>query len=174
MKEKVILVDEHDREIGTMEKMEAHRKSLLHRAFSIFVFDSEKKLLLHQRAKTKYHSEGLWTNTCCSHPRPDEELMGAATRRLMEEMGFTCPLKEVFVFQYKAELDKDMTENEIDHVFVGEYNGAPVPNPEEVSDYKWISLSELAAKVRENPEDYTYWLKNALDQLIAVMSEYKE
>lgn len=166
MLEKVILVDEHDREIGTMEKMEAHRKGLLHRAFSIFVFNSEKKLLLHRRAKTKYHSEDLWTNTCCSHPRPGEDLMSAATRRLMEEMGFTCLLKEVFVFQYKAELDKDMTENEVDHVLIGEYDGEPIPNPAEVSDYAWVDLSEVIEKVKGNPEEYTYWLKQALERVV--------
>ncbi|UWG96670.1 isopentenyl-diphosphate Delta-isomerase [Dehalobacter sp. DCM] len=170
MQETVILVDEQDREVGIMEKMEAHRQGLRHRAFSIFVFNDKHELLIHKRAATKYHSEDLWTNTCCSHPRPGEDLMSAATRRLMEEMGFTCPLKEIFVFQYTVALDKEMTENEIDHVFIGEYNRDPVPNPDEVSDYQWIRLDQLADQVRKKPEEYTYWFAIALKRVIRYFS----
>lgn len=162
----VILVDDQDREVGTMEKMEAHRKGLLHRAFSIFVFNSEMKLLLQKRARLKYHSDSLWTNTCCSHPRPDEDLMSAATRRLMEEMGFICELNELFVFQYKAELGNHLIENEIDHVLFGKYDGNPTPDPDEVSDYAWISLSELVNQVKDDPQEYTYWLKKSLDRVV--------
>ncbi|NLI91465.1 MAG: isopentenyl-diphosphate Delta-isomerase [Peptococcaceae bacterium] len=167
MIDNVILIDDQDQEVGTMEKMEAHRKGLLHRAFSIFVFNSEMKLLLQKRAKSKYHSHSLWTNTCCSHPRPDEDLISAARRRLMEEMGFICELNEIFVFQYKAELDNHLIENEIDHVLVGKYDGNPTPNPDEVSDYAWISLSDLVNLVRDHPQEYTYWLKKSLDRVAA-------
>jgi len=169
--DEVILVDEQDREIGTMEKLEAHRKGLLHRAFSIFVFNSRMKLLLQKRADSKYHSDGLWTNTCCSHPRPGEDVMSAARRRLEEEMGFVCEMEEIFVFQYKAELSNQLVENEIDHVLVGRYDGNPVLNPEEAADYAWISLSELIDSVRDHPEKYTYWLKKSLPRVADFMAK---
>ena len=163
--EEVILVNEHDQEIGVMEKMEAHAKAQLHRAFSVFVINNQKEILIHQRALEKYHSGGLWTNACCSHPRPGETLEDATQRRLMEEMGFTCPVEKVFSFIYKAELDSGMTEHEFDHVFIGEFNGTPQPNPAEVMDYKWLSYDELHNDLREYPERYTEWFKICFNQV---------
>lgn len=166
MVEEVILVDEQDREVGFMEKMEAHEKALLHRAFSVFVFNSKGELMIHQRAFEKYHSGGLWTNTCCSHPRKNETIEQAAHRRLMEEMGFDCELKEVFSFIYKAELDQGLTEHELDHVLIGEFEGTPNLNPDEVAAWKFISLDDLQADVENNPDVYTVWFKIALKEVI--------
>ena len=165
MVEEVILVDEEDRTLGFMEKMEAHEKALLHRAFSIFVFNSEGELMIHQRAFEKYHSGGLWTNTCCSHPRKGETVEQAAHRRLMEEMGFDCELQEVFSFIYKAELDQGLTEHELDHVLIGEYNDQPNLNPDEVADWKCIGLSDLKSDIDSNPDKYTIWFKIALKEV---------
>lgn len=155
----VVLVTEKDEEVGTMEKMEAHEKGLLHRAFSIFVFNEQHQLLLHQRAAHKYHSGGLWTNTCCSHPAAGETLEEATHRRLQEEMGFDCPLQPAFFFTYQAKLDHGLTEHELDHVFIGTYNDAPKLNPEEVMAYKYISIDELQKDMEEHPEKYTEWFK---------------
>lgn len=164
MTEQVILVDENDNEIGTEEKLKAHKEGKLHRAFSIFVFNSKGEMMIHRRAKAKYHSGGLWTNTCCSHPRPGEELSGAVHRRLKEEMGFDCGLKEVFNFTYKVNFGK-LFEHEVDHVFVGEFNGKPTPDPEEVDDWKWVGVEELKKDMKANPDKYTYWFKIALEEL---------
>jgi len=163
--EKVILLDENLNEIGSEEKMVAHQKGMLHRAFSIFVFNSKGQLMIHRRAKGKYHSGGLWTNTCCSHPRPGEKTGEAAHRRLKEEMGFDCPLKEVFSFTYKVKLG-NLFEHEHDHVFVGTFDGEPQPDPQEVEDWKWADLGELERDVKENPDRYTYWFKQALPRVI--------
>ncbi|MDP4845544.1 MAG: isopentenyl-diphosphate Delta-isomerase, partial [Salibacteraceae bacterium] len=141
--EKVILVNENDQAIGTMEKMEAHEKALLHRAFSVFIFNSKNEMLIHQRAFSKYHSGGLWTNACCSHPRENETAEQAAHRRLEEEMGFDCDINHQFSFVYKAELDQGLTEHEFDHVFTGIYESEIKPNPEEVAAFKYISISDL-------------------------------
>jgi isopentenyl-diphosphate delta-isomerase len=159
LKEKVILVDENDNELGLMEKMEAHEKGLLHRAFSVFVFNSNNELMLQQRAESKYHSGGLWTNTCCSHPREGELLEAAAHRRLMEEMGFDCELFHEFSFIYKAELDNGLTEHELDHVFFGFYNEMPTINKDEVSDWKFLSLNDIKSNMHNHPENYTEWFK---------------
>lgn len=159
MAEEVILVDAHDQEQGLMEKMEAHRQGLLHRAFSVFVLNEKGELMVQQRAKEKYHSGTLWTNTCCSHPRAGETAEQAAHRRLMEEMGFDCPIKKVLEFTYRAELDKGMIEHEYDHLFIGEYNGEPNLNPEEVMDWKWMRIDELSADIQDRPEQYTAWFK---------------
>ena len=164
--EQVILVDEQDNEIGTMEKIEAHEKALLHRAFSIFVFNDAGKMMLQRRALSKYHSPGLWTNTCCSHPRPGESLEEATQRRIVEEMGFECEMKEIFNFIYTAPFDHGLTEHELDHVFVATYNEEPVINPEEVADWKWIDMDVLLSDVKENPEDYTVWFKIALAEMM--------
>ena len=166
MQEHVILVDSVGREIGTEEKLKAHREAKLHRAFSIFIFNTLGELLLQKRAETKYHSGGLWTNTCCSHPRLGESHDCAARRRLNEEMGFDCELTEVFSFIYHAELADNLFEHELDHVFIGHYDGQPVPNPDEVDDWKWIDIEELRREVGENGERYTYWFKLILDRVL--------
>ena len=163
--EQVILVDEQDNEIGSMEKIEAHEKALLHRAFSIFIFNEEGEMMLQQRALSKYHSPGLWTNTCCSHPRPGESLEEATGRRIVEEMGFSCEMKKVFDFIYEAPFDDGLTEHELDHVFVGMYNEDPEINAEEVAGWMWIDVDELLSEVKENPENYTVWFKIALAEM---------
>lgn len=163
--EKVIIVSKTDYKVGTKEKLEAHMKGFRHRAFSIFVFNHEKNLLLQRRADTKYHSAGLWSNTCCGHPRPKEKLSEAANRRLYEEMGFRCNLNEKFTFQYRAKFENGLRENEIDHVFTGTFDGIPQPNPDEVKEYKWVDLEELYQNVEQEPELYTYWFPIALEKL---------
>jgi len=165
--EKVILVNENDKEIGAEEKIKAHHEGKLHRAFSIFVFNSKGRLLLQRRAKSKYHSGGLWTNTCCSHPRPGESLERAIHRRLKEEMGFDCELKEIFSFTYKAKLDNNLFENEYDHVFMGKFDGNPTPNTEEVDEWKWVNLKELKKDIQKNPDNYSYWLRASIDKIIS-------
>ncbi len=157
--EKVILVDRNDREIGTMAKMEAHEKAMLHRAFSVFIFNSEGQLLLQRRSKGKYHSGGLWTNTVCSHPRPGENIRDAAVRRLREEMGFVTNVEEIFSFIYRAELDKGLTEYEFDHVFVGKYDGTPELNLEEADAFEWKYLSEIKTEIDKYPYKFTEWFK---------------
>ena len=163
--EYVILVDENDNEVGSMEKIEAHEKAVLHRAFSIFVFNDAGQMMLQQRALSKYHSPGLWTNTCCSHPRPGESLENATQRRIVEEMGFSCDMKEVLNFIYKASFDHGLTEHELDHVFIGNYNDDPVINPDEVEAWKWVEVKDLLRDVVENPETYTVWFKIALKEM---------
>ena len=164
MVENVILVDEFDKKLGLMEKMEAHEKGLLHRAISIFVLNSKNELLLQKRAVSKYHSGGLWTNTCCSHPRNLETIEDATQRRLMEEMGFNCELNKIFDFIYKAELDKGLTEHEFDHVFLGYFEGKPTLNPEEAEDFKWMHLDTLSVDIKTNPNHYTEWFKIIFDR----------
>ncbi len=157
--ENVILVNEQDKQLGLMPKMEAHEKALLHRAFSVFVFNEKGELLLQQRAADKYHSPNLWTNTCCSHQRDRETNIDAGKRRLQEEMGFTCDLKEVFWFVYKAPFDNGLTEHELDHVMVGFYNNNPVINKEEVESFKWMTLGNVKIDMKKHPENYTEWFK---------------
>jgi isopentenyl-diphosphate delta-isomerase len=159
MAEYVILVDERDNELGLMEKIEAHEKGILHRAFSVFILNHKNQLLLQQRALHKYHSGGLWTNTCCSHPRQGESNLEAAHRRLQEEMGMAAPLKKLLDFVYRAEFDNNMTEHELDHVFVGHSDETPNINPEEVEAYRWMDLEELKKDMAEQPELYTEWFK---------------
>lgn len=166
MLEQVILVDEGDRQVGVAEKMQAHREGMLHRAFSIFVTNSNGQLLLQKRAKSKYHSGGLWTNTCCSHPRPSETTAIAASRRLQEEMGFHCDLREIFSFTYQAQLDNELTEYEFDHVFTGRFDGEPQINPEEAEDWKWIDLDDLQADLQVHPDLYTYWLRSCFGKFM--------
>ena len=155
--EQVILVDEQDVETGTIEKMEAHRKALLHRAFSVFIFNSKGEMLLQRRAPGKYHSPGLWTNACCSHPRPGEETQAAARRRLEEELGFTTPLEKLFDFTYRSEFDNGLTEFEFDHVFVGRYEDVIHPNADEVSDYCYQSLDQIKEGLALRPDRFTSW-----------------
>ena len=163
--DKVVLVDTEDNSLGTMEKMEAHEKGLLHRAFSVFVFNDAGELLLQRRALSKYHSGGLWTNTCCSHPRIDETPIIAGKRRLIEEMGFTAELEDTFSFIYEAKLDNDLTEHELDHVLIGHYNDAPVPNKLEVDSWRYSPMSEIELDMEKHPENYTIWFKIIFDQV---------
>ena len=157
--EQVVLVNERDEELGLMEKMEAHEKALLHRAFSVFVFNQKGELLLQQRALDKYHSGGLWTNTCCSHPRPNELVADAASRRLQEEMGFNTPLEKVFDFIYQASFDNGLTEHEFDHVFVGYYDGDIRVNPDEVNDYTFRSMESIQESLLKHDGLFTAWFE---------------
>ena len=163
--EKVILVDKNNRKIGIEEKIKAHREGKLHRAFSIFVFNSKGELLIQKRAKTKYHSGGLWSNTVCSHPRPNESYHKAVHRRLREEMGFDCKLRKLFCFIYKAKFRNGLIENEYDCVFAGKFDGRPKPNPKEVADCKWILVKKLRQDIIKNPNKYSVWLKIALKKI---------
>lgn len=163
MKDLVILVDENDLEIGYLEKMEAHQKGMLHRAFSVLIFNSKNELLLQKRAASKYHSAGLWTNTCCSHPRPNEPMPEAVNRRLNEEMGIDLTPNFAYKFLYKAELENDLTEHELDYVFIGQCNDNPVINKQEVADWKFLSLHEIRKDIVKNPEQYTFWFKEILN-----------
>jgi len=162
--ENVILVNEKDEQIGLMPKMEAHQKALLHRAFSVFIFNENDELMLQQRALSKYHSPGLWTNTCCSHQREGETNIEAGKRRLEEEMGFSTELKDTVSFIYKAPFDNGLTEHEFDHILVGKYNDDPVLNPEEAADFKWLSLDEVRRDMEVNPHLYTAWFKIIFDK----------
>ncbi|NQX80700.1 MAG: isopentenyl-diphosphate Delta-isomerase [Flavobacteriaceae bacterium] len=164
MIEKVILVNEKDEQIGLMEKMEAHEKGLLHRAFSVFVFNKKGELMLQQRAKDKYHSPLEWTNTCCSHQRDGETSLEAGKRRLMEEMGFTCELRELFSFIYKSPFSNGLTEHEYDHVLIGEYDENPNLNSEEVENYKWKTIEWIKNDMKVNRGDYTSWFLIIFDK----------
>lgn len=157
--EKVILVNEKDEPIGLMPKMEAHEKALLHRAFSVFIFNNKNELLLQQRALSKYHSPGLWTNTCCSHQRDGESNTEAGKRRLIEEMGFETELTEVLSFIYKAPFDNGLTEYEFDHIMIGYYSEEPKINKEEVANWKWMTLEEIRKDMTNYPDRYTAWFK---------------
>ncbi len=160
----VILVDEKDTCVGTMEKIEAHRKAYLHRAFSVFIFNSKNELLLQQRAFNKYHSPGLWTNTCCSHPLPGEDVFDGANRRLREEMWLRVKLNFLFKFMYKAPFDNGLTEYEIDYVYIGKTDAIPQINPEEAAGYRYISLEDLQYDMWINPEKYTSWFRIIMEK----------
>lgn len=165
--DEVILVDEADNELGTSPKLRAHHEGVLHRAFSVFLFNSRGELLLQRRAGGKYHSGGLWTNTCCSHPRPGEETAAAARRRLQEEMGLSTPLLPVFAFTYRADLGQGLWEHELDHVFVGRTDQDPLPDPEEVGDWRWASIPEVVDEMHRHPERFTAWFRQPFDELVA-------
>ncbi|AXO81492.1 isopentenyl-diphosphate Delta-isomerase [Olleya aquimaris] len=162
--EQVILVNQFDEQIGLMPKMEAHEKALLHRAFSVFVFNDKNELMLQQRALSKYHSPGLWTNTCCSHQREGETNLQAGTRRLQEEMGFTTALVEKTSFIYKAPFDNGLTEHELDHIMVGYYQEEPIINKDEVESWKWMPLEDVRQDIINQPELYTAWFKIIFDK----------
>lgn len=166
MSDFVILVDQNDTQIGTMPKLEAHQKGVLHRAFSIFIFNSKNEILMQQRALDKYHSAGLWSNTCCSHPAPNESNEAAANRRLQEEMGMSCQMNSVFSFTYKAEFGNGLIEHEFDYVFFGKSDALPSINRNEVNDWKYMSINTLLQDIQENPALYTEWLKDCLDKVI--------
>lgn len=157
--EHVILVDAHDNETGVMEKMEAHVKGVLHRAFSVLVFNTKGDMLIQRRADCKYHSAGLWTNTCCSHPRPGERIEEAARRRLQEEMGLNLNPERAYSFIYRVELDGGLIENELDHVLTATYDGVPSLNPDEAQDWKYINLAELKNRMETHPNEFTHWFK---------------
>ena len=158
-KENVVLVDRNDNPMGLMPKLEAHEKGVLHRAFSVFILNRKGQLMLQRRALDKYHSPGLWTNTCCSHPRESESNIEAGVRRLKEEMGFTTPLKPMFSFIYKSKFDNGLTEHEFDHVLLGYYDKPPFINAIEVSEWKWMSLEKIILEIKNKPEDFTVWFK---------------
>lgn len=170
MQEQVILVDQQDREIGVAEKLEAHRKGKLHRAFSVFLFNAKDEMLLQQRAAEKYHSGGLWSNACCSHPRPGEQTEAAARRRLREEMGISCNLNKAFDFIYRAEFDNGLIEHELDHVFIGRYDGAALPDPGEVMAHRWVSIDTLKKDLAIAPENFTAWFKIAVHKVLQARS----
>ena len=163
LEEKVILVDKNDNQVGLMPKLEAHEKGILHRAFSVFIFNNKYQLLLQKRASSKYHSGGLWTNTCCSHPREDEDTLDAANRRLNEEMGIKTSLRKVYDFIYEAKLDNNLIEHEFDHVFYGLYDEDPIINKDEVDDFKWIDMETLNDSIIKNGDNYTVWFKIAFE-----------
>lgn len=165
MQEQLILVNERDEAVGVEEKLTAHLNGALHRAFSVFIFNSAGRLLLQKRASTKYHSKGLWSNTCCGHPRPGEPIEAAARRRLFEEMGFDCEVKKIFDFIYRASLEDGLSEHEYDHVLTGLFDGDPTPNGDEVDDWKWVDLTALRLDMRARPGEYTYWFKLSFDEL---------
>ncbi|OGS74595.1 MAG: isopentenyl-diphosphate delta-isomerase [Flavobacteria bacterium RIFCSPLOWO2_12_FULL_35_11] len=170
LEEQVILVNEKDERIGLMPKMEAHEKAVLHRAFSVFVFNVKNELLLQQRAAHKYHSPLLWTNTCCSHQRDGEGNVEAGKRRLEEEMGFVCDLKEVTWFIYKAPFDNGLTEHELDHILIGYHNDNPILNREEVENFKWMTIEEVKNDMKLHPEIYTEWFKIIFDKYYSFIS----
>lgn len=169
MEEQVILVDENDNKVGLMPKMEAHEKALLHRAFSVFVFNEKNQLMLQQRALHKYHSPGLWTNTCCSHQRDGETNIEAGKRRLFEEMGFVTELKETISFIYKAPFDNGLTEHEYDHVMIGYYEGEPQINEDEVASWKWMDLEAVRQDIIDHPGNYTEWFKIIFDKFYSTL-----
>lgn len=164
--ENVILVNEHDEETGIMEKMEAHEKALLHRAFSVFIFNTDGQMLLQQRASKKYHSPNLWTNACCSHPKPNEKTDNAARRRLKEELGFETELEKIFEFIYKADFDNGLTEYEFDHVYTGIYEGEIKPNPAEVLDFCYKSMEDIQQSIQSHPHKYTVWFAIAFPRIM--------
>jgi isopentenyl-diphosphate Delta-isomerase len=169
--EEVILVDENDNATGTMEKMEVHKRGLLHRAFSIFILNKKGLLLLQKRASGKYHSPGLWTNTCCSHPRPGETIMLAALRRLEEEMGIQCPLQKSFQFIYRAKFDNGLTEHELDHVLVGVSDDLPVLDYDEVEDFSYMDVDFLSYDIETNPAKYTVWFRISFPKVKVILKD---
>jgi isopentenyl-diphosphate Delta-isomerase len=173
VEEQVILVDSNDNPIGTMNKMEAHEKAVLHRAFSVFILNDKNEVMLQQRAAHKYHSPLLWTNTCCSHQRVGETNIEAGKRRLFEEMGFTADLKELFHFIYKAPFDNGLTEHELDHVMIGYSNENPVINKEEVESWKWMSIEAIKEDMTANPNGYTVWFKIIFDEFYHFLEAHK-
>lgn len=163
--EYVILVNQDDKAIGKLEKMEAHKRGVLHRAFSVFLFNSNNELLIQQRADEKYHTPGLWSNTCCSHPAPNETLEEAVHRKLKQEMGITTRVEKKFVFTYKSPVNDNLIENEVDHIYAGKYNDVPVPNPDEVKSWRYVSLQELRKEISENEKNFTPWFKLLMNRV---------
>ncbi|MEN5086397.1 isopentenyl-diphosphate Delta-isomerase [Sphingobacterium faecium] len=169
---KVVLVDEQDHALGEMDKMEAHEKGMLHRAFSIFIFNSERQMLIHQRAQHKYHGGGLWTNACCSHPQWGEDIKASASQRLAYEMGLKCDIDHLFSFMYHTPVENNLIEHEYDHVLIGYTDDQPNFNPDEVQNYQWIDKAELLKQLEEQPEKFTYWFRTAVPQIIKQAQTY--
>lgn len=167
MNNNVVLVDEKDNVVGELPKLEAHIKGQLHRAFSVFIFNDKKELLLQQRADSKYHGSSLWTNTCCSHPQMNEDVLESAKKRLEFEMGMMCDLQWQFSFLYKEIVENNLIENELDHVFIGYSNAQPIINSDEVKNYKWLSIKEVLQDIEKSPQNYTVWFKRALPELLS-------
>jgi isopentenyl-diphosphate delta-isomerase len=168
--ERVVLVNDRDEPIGIEGKTEAHVQGTLHRAFSVFVLNASGQLLIQRRALTKYHSRGLWSNTCCGHPRPGEIIEEASTRRLREEMGLVSELSELFYFTYHVNLEDGLIENEYDHVLVGWYEGVPRPDPAEVADWRWVDVPTLSMDLKDHPENYAYWFRISFDRFVQAIS----
>ncbi|MBS1772989.1 MAG: isopentenyl-diphosphate Delta-isomerase [Bacteroidetes bacterium] len=169
--DKVIIVNEKDEWMGTMGKMEAHEKGILHRAFSVFILNDQKQILLQQRALNKYHSAGLWSNTCCSHPHPGESTLAGAQRRLNEELGFECALEPIFILRYKSDVGNGLVENEVDHIYIGKYNGLVQFNAEEVNDYKYVSIEELKKWMETSPDNFTAWFHLAMPRFLQYLDD---
>lgn len=168
--DEVVLVNENDEVLGRMEKLEAHQKGLLHRAFSVFIFNDKNELLIQKRAENKYHSAGLWTNTCCSHPKPDETVLEGAERRLFEEMGMKVSLRKAFDFIYKVEFENGLTEYELDHVVVGFSNANPALNPDEASQFKWVSFNEILNLLKYHPQSFTFWFSHIFEKHLDLLT----
>ena len=172
--QEVVLVNENDEVLGTMEKLQAHEKGVLHRAFSVIIFNANGEMLIHKRAKDKYHCGGLWTNACCSHPRLNESPKDGAERRLKEEMGFSVPVEFIGSFIYKVKFDNGLTEHEFDHMFCGHFDGQPDPNKEEVDSWKYIAVDDLLKDVNKQPECYTFWFRDILENRLEALLNYDE
>lgn len=171
-KDHVIVVNEKDEWMGTIDKMKAHQEGILHRAFSVFIINNKNELLLQQRAADKYHSGGLWSNTCCSHPAPGESTLAAAHRRLNEEMGFDCELESLFSLRYKSEVGNQLIENEFDYIYIGRYNGIVTINTEEAKDYAFVSAEKIKEMIAESPEIFTAWFKLAIPKFLERLQQY--
>lgn len=169
LRNEVVLVDENDKPLATMDKMEAHHKGLLHRAFSVFIFNQHGQILLQQRAQNKYHGAGLWTNACCSHPLLNEPVANGAKERLAYEMGLLCNLEFLFSFIYNAAVENGLIEHEYDHVFVGTTNTTPVPSPSEVQAWRWVTIPSLLQEMAQKPDRFTVWFKMALPKVLLIL-----
>lgn len=167
-------MNKSDEDIGVGDKMHVHKHGILHRAFSVFVLNKNNQLLLQQRAFSKYHSPGLWTNTCCSHAFPNYTLEEGIHLRLNFEMGFDCQVQKLFIFHYQVSFDNGLTENEIDHVYIGRFEGEPIPNPDEVASWRWIDLEKLTQDIETNPQDYTFWFRVALNKFVFTYQELQK
>lgn len=173
-RDKVIVVNESDEWTGTADKLQAHKEGLLHRAFSVFVLNTNNEMLIQKRADGKYHSAGLWSNACCSHPMPGESTVSAAHRRLQEELGFDCEIEELFTYRYKTDVGNGLIENEYDHIYIGQYDGVPQLNKDEVGDYAYVNLDDLADQLRSDPQIFTTWFRMLLPRFLEHVKQYEK